>query len=203
MSRERRGPALRWVVGPQNPTSLGALLERVDRAAALADGSVFVAGRRAERAELTLRPGDVVEIGAGRPVAAAATILVRDDGLLAVLKPPELPTEPDRRGGASLCSTVASALGVDRVHALSRLDVGVSGVALLAVSAEARERVQRLRERGGVRRRYLAIAASAPTPLDGTWGARLKGPRGAQAAETRYHTVARRPRGRRCSPSSR
>lgn len=165
---------------------LGALLARLGEHAALAEGRVFVSGRRMSARHHLLRAGDVVEIRAPRETSAEVTLLARDAGLVAAHKPPELPTEPDRQGLASLCTAVAAQLGVPQVHAASRLDVGVSGVVLLAADAAARRRLSAAKQRGAVERRYLGITTRPPAPPEGTWTAPVAG----RKAETRYRVLA-------------
>jgi 23S rRNA-/tRNA-specific pseudouridylate synthase len=99
---------------------------------------------------------------------------------------------------------VAAVLGVPvtELHALSRLDAGVTGVVTLARTPAGRALVDEARRLGRFRRRYLALSARAPEPREGVWsGAIAEGTRGrrqvlpadaagAQAATTHYHTVA-------------
>ncbi len=164
------GPTQRWIVKASE--RLGALLERADAATALADGRVFVNGRRTTEASLELEPGARVEVYRARAAVEPPQILHEDAGLVVVSKPAGMATEPERRGSRqSLTHEVARALGVPvaAVHALSRLDLGVSGAVLLGVTPEARQRAARLRGEGKLRRRYVAIAAATPEPPFGTW----------------------------------
>jgi len=165
-------------------------------AAALADGRVFVDGRRVTEASVVVPVGSVLEVYALRNVDRDVTVLAEHAGFVFVDKPPGLATEPDHAGvEASVVARVAERLGVARseLHALSRLDVGVSGVVTLARSAEAREQAARLRERGAWRRRYVALSCGAPEPESGTWDQALLRPRATRsgrhaerAASTRY-----------------
>ena len=126
-------PRIAWVVS--EATTLGALLDQRDERAALERGGVFVDGRRVESAEALLEPGALVEVYAARDVPASVEILARDGGLVFAYKPVGVASEPERRGNASVVTLVADALQLDvsRVHALTRLDVGVSGVVLLGL----------------------------------------------------------------------
>lgn len=94
-------------------------------------------------------------------------------GLLFVDKPAGLQTEPDARARDTLLSRLATQLGepVARLHALSRLDTGVSGVVTLGLSTDARRLVQSWREQGRFLRRYLALASGAlgGTASTGAW----------------------------------
>lgn len=83
-------------------------------------------------------------------------------GLLFVDKPAGLQTEPDARTTDTLLSRLATQLRepVSRLHALSRLDTGVSGVVTVGLSADANRLMQGWREQGRFRRRYLGLATS-------------------------------------------
>jgi 23S rRNA-/tRNA-specific pseudouridylate synthase len=154
---------------------------------AIAEGRVFVDGRRCVDPALRLRPGQRLELHEARADQPQIQIVDRSAGLVAVDKPAGISTEPDRRGGASLLRAAAQLLGVpmERIHACSRLDFGVSGVVLLALDADAQQRVARARARGELRRRYVALAGSAPSPERGRWLTPVDG----RSAETRYELV--------------
>ena len=97
------------------------------------------------------------------PIASAELrILGEYRGLLFVDKPAGLQTEPDARTTDTLLSRLALQLRspIERFHALSRLDTGVSGVVTLGLSPDARRLVQGWREQGRFRRRYLGLAAN-------------------------------------------
>jgi 23S rRNA-/tRNA-specific pseudouridylate synthase len=173
------GPSQRWLVARSE--SLGSLLERAGIVAALGDGRVFVDGRRVTEAALELSPGARVEVYPARIGREAPRILAEDAGLVFVDKPFGMATEPERRGSRGvLTHEVARLLGlpVASVHALSRLDLGVSGVVLLGTTHESRKRVATLRSEGRLRRRYVAIASATPDPLFGEWTAQLASVRG-------------------------
>jgi 23S rRNA-/tRNA-specific pseudouridylate synthase len=87
-------------------------------------------------------------------------------GLLFIDKPAGLQTEPDAKATDTLLSRLASQLRepIERLHALSRLDTGVSGVVTLGLSPDARRMVQGWRDQGRFRRRYLGLASSASSP---------------------------------------
>ncbi|HEX2670960.1 MAG TPA: pseudouridine synthase, partial [Polyangiaceae bacterium] len=101
--------------------------------------------------------------GPRAPVAATELrILGEYRGLLFVDKPAGLQTEPDARTADTLLSRLATQLRepAARLHALSRLDTGVSGVVTIGLSADANRLVQGWREEGRFRRRYLGLASS-------------------------------------------
>lgn len=197
---------MRYVVPEGSSTSLAELCTSLGGAAqgALKDGRLFVDRVRAG-SDVTVHAGSVIHVYAPRDTLEAIAILHERGGLVFASKPAGLPTEPDRAGSAeSVVARVAAALGVPvaELHALSRLDAGVTGVVTLARTPAARALVEEARAAGHFRRRYLALAVSAPEPREGTWsGAIARADRGrqkvvasdageARAATTHYRTVA-------------
>ncbi|MFZ5896484.1 MAG: RluA family pseudouridine synthase [Myxococcota bacterium] len=163
-------PQYSWVVNQEEP--LRALLDRYGQAAALAEGRVFVEGKRAVELHALLETGARVDVYAPRETGASIEILSRQAGLVFVSKPVGIATEPERRGTqGTVLDRVAEllALPLERVNALTRLDVGVSGVVLVGLDAEARKRVNELRARDAFERRYIALASAAPNPASGAW----------------------------------
>lgn len=134
-------------------------------------------------------------------VAAQLSILGEYRGLIFVDKPAGLQTEPDVRTTDTLVSRLAAQLGepAARLHALSRLDTGVSGVVTLGLTPEARRMVQEWRAQGRFERRYLALASGEPEASAGAWresigraagSLRAVAGRNAEAAHTDYAVVA-------------
>jgi 23S rRNA-/tRNA-specific pseudouridylate synthase len=147
---------------------------------ALDTGRVFVGGRRVHDPGERLAPGDRVEVFETRAPAEPAQVLATHAGLVAAYKPAWMPTESDRTGrSASLVEVVARELGLPRetIHALGRLDVGVSGVVLVAASRRARLLALRARAEGRLGRRYVALTGRAPEPPRGRWDSPLEPPR--------------------------
>lgn len=141
-----------------------------------------------------------------RGPAAAPRVLLVTGGFVVADKPPGLPTEPDRAGPRSAVRDVEGALGLPSgaLHAVTRLDLPVSGVLLLAHGEEARREAVRAREERRLARTYLALAAGAPAPAKGEWDAAIgmdgkgrpvAGGRAARAARTRYEVLAVSPAG--------
>ena len=125
------------------------------------------------------------------------SLLAIDEDFVVVDKPAGLATEPDRSGRSSLRDAVASWLtatrpGAAAPHALSRLDVPVSGAVTFAISRRGHALAPRLKERGGLVRHYVAMCAGS---LDdrGEWDAPVDGKR----AASRFTSLARavHPRG--------
>lgn len=197
-----RGKQL-WQVGPDGPRTLGEVLEALGvDARALAEGRVFVERRRASDATEELDVGSRVEVFAARPSEEPAWVVERADGFVIAHKPAALPTEADRSGHACLSREIAALIGARQVHAVSRLDVGVSGLVLLSESRTAHQRAARLREQGAISRAYVAIAERAPAPEHG----RVSTPVEGRVARTRYAVVAtgrphQLPSGERVSPA--
>lgn len=199
-------PQTTWIV--TEPEALGALLERLKQRDALAAGRVFVNGRRAASDDMRLEASMRVDVYPARPHEnTAVSILCERDGLVFVEKPVGIATEPERRGHReTVIQRVAELLSVAvaRVNALTRLDVGVSGVVLLALDTDARQRVHALRSAGTFERRYVALATATPTPSNGVWseaigranaGARRVLDERGEHAETRYAVTGTTPSG--------
>jgi 23S rRNA-/tRNA-specific pseudouridylate synthase len=203
------GPQFRWVV--EAPLQLGELLARQGLAGALAEGRVFVDGRRA--VEQQVAAGAVVEVFAPRP-SASIEVLFEDDGVLVIDKPAALPTEPDKSGSDCVLDQVAERAHVllADLFAVSRLDVGVSGVLLVATNPLAQRRLLQERARGTLRRHYVALGCGVPEPAEGEWrdplkrggaGKRVVDDREGRPAHSRYRVVASaRPVARDASPTS-
>ena len=195
-----------WAVRDGDGATVGAIVARAGGdGAAIADGRVFIGRRRVRGDGERVSVGDEVRI-ASLPTAAPVDILILadEDDLVAVAKPAGIPTIADHAGAAhALVAGTARALGIREaeLHPTSRLDRDVSGVVIFARSPEAAQRLVRAREQGAYERRYLALAAGAPTPESGSWDApigRARDPRHRQAfgrdatpARSRFATVAR------------
>jgi 23S rRNA pseudouridine1911/1915/1917 synthase len=201
---------MRWTVRPGDGRTVHDVLARAGADGnAVAEGRVFVGPRRVQHERESVSAGDVVTVAVPRTgQAPAARLLARAGDLVAADKPAGIPTIADHAGAShALVAAVARALGVDvsRVHPTSRLDRDVSGVVIFALSRAAAERLVRARAEGTYDRRYVAIAAHAPTPERGEWTApigrakdpRLREVRGrrAVAATTRYAVTACAPDG--------
>ncbi|WP_394833604.1 RluA family pseudouridine synthase [Pendulispora rubella] len=198
---------MRWIVREGDPKTVDAIV----RAAggdprAIPDGRVFIGRRRVTRGEEPVRVGDEVRIAAPRPETKGdeVRVLHRTRDWLALEKPAGIPTIPDHGGAKdSLLAHAARLAKMDAaaVHPTSRLDREVGGVVVFALTARAREMAKRARDEGHYERRYIAIAAQAPDPEEGTWAfpiGRASDPRhravngkDATHAETVYRTVAR------------
>ncbi len=195
-----------------------------DVAACVAAGRVFIDGRRLRSGDLRLAQDEVLQAGQRVELSARAhntseapRVLEARWGLLAVLKPSGLASEPDRRGTDSLVSRIAQQLGQD-VHAVSRLDAQVSGLMLVATDEAARKLAAGFNAATFERYYTGLVADSAAGPciepghsgqgpgvgvgvgpaLSGTWrgsigdaerGRRKVGGRGAKPAVTQYREL--------------
>jgi 23S rRNA pseudouridine1911/1915/1917 synthase len=183
-------------------------------------GAARVNGRVVTRPAVPLGPGDRVTVSVDasrlarrrRQAASAPQVLYRDDHVVAVNKPPGVPThataDPAR---PHLVGQIAHQIGVSEsaigVH--QRLDAGTSGVVLFALTSEANRGMARSLADRGVQKVYLAIAdghlrpdvvSSAAWVSRGTIAATGTGRRGrrmvvgdaGQASETAFAVVERR-----------
>jgi len=185
-------PIVRWVEPAGGQRGLSAvLLELGVSTQAVTLGAVFVNRLRQTEPAHQVCAGDVVEVFPIHRGAAPCHIVERRGDLLLVDKPAALASEPTQLGGEdSVAEQLSGALG-ERVHVHSRLDVGVSGLVLVALGDRARRHVERLRAEGAYHRRYLALASGAPALDHGTWRGKLGKGRDERQAETRYRVVER------------
>lgn len=194
------------VVGDESPCTLSELLaRRLSLAPAEAErwvreGRVYVDGRRVRRSTDPLRPGQKVvahapppgpdqtrEASQGRRRQAVEAdeqaprsleVAYQDDRVAVVDKPPGMPSEPTRVGGAAAVSEAIQALFGAQARLLHRLDQEASG--LLLVSLERRGRSALVAQVQGheLDRRYLAIAAGQLAAAELTFESRLSARRG-------------------------
>jgi 23S rRNA-/tRNA-specific pseudouridylate synthase len=190
-------PLFRWVA--QESLQLVELLARHGLTHALGDGRVFVNQVRSAEPH-QLDAGAVVEVFAPR-ASAEIEILFEEHGVWAVKKPAALPTEPDKSGNDCVLSQLAARFGIaqSKLFAVSRLDVGVSGVLLVTTTFDSQSAMLQERARGTLQRRYVALACGVPEPREGEWrdglgrggrGKRVVDQRDGQTAHTRYRVVA-------------
>lgn len=161
--------------------------------AAIREGRLFVERQRVTEEQQLLAAGHTVTLHAPRknitPIAkrpGIATapsfepsptellenvprVLGRRDGLLAVYKPAAWSSEPDQTG-VELCLShyLSQQLKLRNLHVATRLDVGVSGLVLVATDVESRRHLALLVEQGKLHRVYLAIAFGK-VPPQGQW----------------------------------
>lgn len=195
MGRQHVHREVRYVV-PARTDLASVLLKLGISEGALQEGRVFVNAARAHDGARVVCAGDSVRVGAEGGTPAPFQILLDESGLVAVDKPFALPTVPDNQQGAnSLLSMLQDSLRLPRLHATSRLDVGVSGVVVFATNDEARTRLAEARTRGAYVRQYVAICRGVTEAPRGTWDApigrapdpRRRAPFGPDARAARSH----------------
>lgn len=128
----------------------------------IAEGSVRLGQRRAERPLQPLTPGERVTVfiaaAPPRPVSAPELrIAMQDAEVMVIEKPPGLSTQPGRRGGPSL-----TALLPPQVSLLHRLDAEASGLLLAARTPQAAAALQQALDAGAISRSYVAVVAGSP-----------------------------------------
>lgn len=169
-------------------------IESVVDPLAIDEGRVFIGKRRAKRGDV-VRDESEIRVHEKRDVVDAPVVFLhRAKDLVAVDKPAGIATVPDTRDAHnSLVHRVARELGVraESIHVTSRLDRGVSGVVVFALTGAARDSLQNARISDLYFRRYVAIAAHAPSPDEGEWTAPIDG----KPSRSRYRVVATAPRG--------
>jgi 23S rRNA pseudouridine1911/1915/1917 synthase len=158
-------------------------LSRLSRTVAqrwIADGAVEVDGHRATRPSTSLREGAAVSVlvpaSAPRRTTPAAErapldILYEDDDVIVVNKPPGVVVHPTYKQTAgtilnALLWHLQSRRGV-RPGILTRLDKDTSGIVAVALSPGAHAAMQRDGGVGRVRKEYLAVVTTTPSPPRG------------------------------------
>jgi 23S rRNA pseudouridine1911/1915/1917 synthase len=158
----------RWVVREGDGRTVAEIVRRAgEEERAVAEGRVFVGRRRVTSALEAVKAGDEVRIGGASTNASTSTsgwgVIWEREGLLACFKPAGMPTVPDHAGAShTLVALAAASIGRSASDMLvtSRLDREVSGVVVLATTAEAETRLKLAREQGRYTRRYVALAVA-------------------------------------------
>ena len=133
------------------------------------------------------------------------TILYADDDIVAVDKPPGWPHAGSGGTGRPCWAGLAAAgfrISTSGIHErqgiVQRLDVGTSGVMVVALSEHAYTVLKRAFKQRTVDKRYHAVVQGHPDPSSGTIDARsaaprrrmeVRGHRGRQASITHYDTL--------------
>lgn len=158
----------------------GPLESRSRAQAAIAEGLVEVNGSPA-RKRLRLEEGDVVQwsapaapapVPAGPGPQVPVEILWEDPQLLVVDKPAGMATHPSRgHETGTLSQSIAGAAGgsdPERAGIVHRLDLGTSGLLVVARDDATHRALQEAIGRREVRREYLALVAGRPRSRTGT-----------------------------------
>jgi 23S rRNA pseudouridine1911/1915/1917 synthase len=173
----------------------------------IASGGVLVNGKAAPRVSWRIAAGDSLAIelpeAAKRqrpaPEALPLDVLIEDDDLLVVNKPPGQVTHPAFRqaSGTLLNALLAHAAGGWTPRLLNRLDKDTSGLVLVAKQRD----IQRALAARSIEKEYLAIVSGRPSPARGTiqlaldrdpWDRRrvMVHDRGGQPSATRYERIS-------------
>lgn len=196
----------------------------ISRLKRLEDGIVLNGTRVTVRA--ILHTGDSLSLGVEdrieeenpylEPVDLPLSVIFEDEGLLAVNKPPFMPTHPSMgHTGDTLANAAAFYLRrEDRpfiFRAINRLDRDTSGVVLLAKDKFTAAKLAGAMEAGKIRKTYLALLCGELTEEEGEIDAFIRRkeasiitreaipsetdpmPEGAQPALTRYRVLERFP----------
>lgn len=113
-------------------------------------------------------------------------VLYRDETLIAVNKPPHLPTIPHGEHSHSLLALVRTLPGCAQAAPVHRLDIGTSGVCLFAVHSRFAQQLGAALAAG--RKTYLALAQGITHKRGKLRKALLEG-RVPRAAETHYERI--------------
>lgn len=161
---------------------------------AVAEGRVFVNGHRAQDSGHPVAEGDRISWHAKRPnLDDELVILGHRAGIVAIDKPTTWSSEPDATGQAQALSVKVAERFGRRVHVATRLDVGVSGIVLVALDARARQCLASQQASGSAHRQYLGIVAGSPEDR-GVWNLPIFRPSrsgGKQPAETEFICLRR------------
>ena len=145
-------------------------------------GGVFLNGKEVHM-RATVKCGDEVTVILSkgekneiRPVNIPLEILYEDESILAVSKPPEMPTHPSRGNSLpTLAEAVLSYLGENTVfRAITRLDRDTSGIVLVAKDAFSASRLSADLKAGRFEKKYIAITEGIPKEKAGRIEAPIK-----------------------------
>jgi 23S rRNA pseudouridine1911/1915/1917 synthase len=179
-------------------------------------GAVLVNSRPVPRVAWRVAAGDRLSVDLPeirrrrrpRPEALPLDIVLEDDALLIVNKPPGQVAHPAFRNpsGTLLNALLAHADGRWSPALVNRLDKDTSGLVLVAKTPEIQRQLQRVMERDGIEKEYLAVVGGKPTPRKGLidlaldrdpWDRRrvVVRDRGGRRCLTRYERIATSARG--------
>lgn len=160
------GSRQRHFVVTGQPINLPTVVEALapGDAEAVGDGRVFVDGRRVDASMRAVQPGSTITWYAPRHAKSTDNdlefrVLDHRGDIAIVAKPAYWSSEPDRSGQReSLQERASRHFAVRNLHIATRLDVGVSGLAIVAIGEAARRQCSRLQQSHRIVKEYLAIA---------------------------------------------
>jgi len=167
-------------------------LSRTQARRLIADGGVFVDGRRCRVASRIVRGGSRLRVATLPPRASEARlqILYEDEACVAVDKPADMPAAPTRSAAAGTVFDVLQRQLRERdrrpraLWLVHRLDAPTSGVLLFAKSREAAAALGRAFERQLVTKAYVARVAGHPSQPAGSVDLPLRNIGGRSAVRT-------------------
>jgi 23S rRNA pseudouridine1911/1915/1917 synthase len=169
-------------------------------------GRVRVGGRVVRRGDVTVAPGERVDLGppAGPGFPPELRLVFEDEQMLVVDKPPGLLTiaterERERTAYRMLAEYVGghggprdgAHRGRPRLFIVHRLDRETSGLLVFAKSGEAKRRLQHQFEVRTVERRYVAVVEGRVTESRGRLRSRLREDRALRVRPTRDRSAGR------------
>ncbi|MBC7340723.1 MAG: RluA family pseudouridine synthase [Firmicutes bacterium] len=142
---------------------------------------------KGERVEVRGRAGHKAVAGEDLPLE----VVYRDEHLLVVNKPAGMLVHPAHEKTGTLANAVVAWLAARGAEAVprpvNRLDRGTSGLVVFALSPVVAHRLCLSRERGEMRREYLALVNGVPARAEGE----IAAPVGGKPAVTRYRVLRR------------
>ena len=171
---------------------------------AIGRGAVYHNGKRCMKVSRTVRDGDRIELCGEDRVAdfegasCSLRIILNEEGIVAVDKPPLVPSTPTRSSTVSAQLFIADHFGLrmESVHPVNRLDLPVSGVLLFALGREAAARAEEAKRRLMLEKDYLAWVRGAPGDEEGIIEDKLSSQKGTAFVDdsgkesvTRYRKV--------------
>jgi 23S rRNA pseudouridine1911/1915/1917 synthase len=176
---------------------------------AITEGGVWIEGRRIRRLSLRVQLDRVIEIviaDVESPIGfdpLEPQILFEDSDLLAIDKPAGLPSQGTLASDQRSALAWAQRLRGEQVRTVHRLDIGTTGVLLLAKTAEAATALAHQFKNSAVEKRYLALCTGElpsgpqvstgrirPSARRGTFQVTANG---GIPAETHFQVLARHP----------
>jgi len=154
-------------------TILFPSLSRREGRRLISAGSVYLNGKRCLRLSKFVKKGDFIEILTEKKDKAdfdeKIEILFDDFGLIAVNKPPFLPSVPTKTEIFSAQNIVAKIkqLNIKEVHPVTRLDTPVSGLLLFAYQKETIKQIETLKTKNLIQKTYFAWVEGIPNKKEG------------------------------------
>ena len=148
-----------------------AAISRTAARGLIAAGAVFLNGRRCKVASRLVQPGDRLQVGeapAAAPPGSALSILYDADGVLAIDKPPGMPSAPTRQAASGTALTTLREQRDGRpLWLVHRLDAAASGVLVFATTRAAAAALSAAFRDQQVDKRYLALVDGVPDAAEG------------------------------------